>query len=287
MSELPAVSLGSLLRSLRAAAGLTQEELAEAARVSYRTVSDLERGVSRSPHRDTARLLADDLGLSGDELARFEDVARGRRSATGTVAPGVPPKGIAAARTVPRQLPAHTAHFVGRADELAALADLLDKAVGPSRLAAGTTMIAAIGGTAGIGNPNPEANTLDRYQTEIFADPGLSLCRLWGDRAAPTLMRGSQLNGDAALLGDYITMPTTPLVRFRQANEETRAAYLRGLHHQRGLNDNPSAWRCTQCGETVAGVDVLTSYGVGDTPIPFCPTDKCFAYGPDLRPAEV
>lgn len=152
MSELFAVPFGGLLRSLRTAAGLTQEELAEAARVSYRTVSDLERGVSRSPHRDTARLLAVALGLSGDELARFEEAARGRRSATETPAAGPPPRGIAAAaRTVPRQLPAHTAHFVGRADELAALTGLLDKAVGPRQLAAGTTMISAIGGTAGIG----------------------------------------------------------------------------------------------------------------------------------------
>jgi transcriptional regulator with XRE-family HTH domain len=105
MSELPAVSFGSLLRSLRAAAGLTQEELAEAARVSYRSVSDLERGVSRSPRRDTARLLADALGLSGDERARFEAAARERRSATGTVVRGGT---AAAARTLPRQLPAYT-----------------------------------------------------------------------------------------------------------------------------------------------------------------------------------
>jgi hypothetical protein len=40
MPELLPVSFGSLLRSLRTAAGLTQEELAEAARVSYRSVSD-------------------------------------------------------------------------------------------------------------------------------------------------------------------------------------------------------------------------------------------------------
>jgi transcriptional regulator with XRE-family HTH domain len=45
----------------RLPAGLIQEELAEAARVSYRSISDLERGVSRSPRRDTARLLADAL----------------------------------------------------------------------------------------------------------------------------------------------------------------------------------------------------------------------------------
>jgi tetratricopeptide (TPR) repeat protein len=52
---------------------------------------------------------------------------------------------------VPHQLPAHTPHFVGRAEELAALTSLLDKAVGPGHLVAGTVMISAIGGTAGIG----------------------------------------------------------------------------------------------------------------------------------------
>lgn len=200
MSELPAVSFGGLLRSLRAAAGLTQEELAEAARVSYRTVSDLERGVSRSPHRDTARLLADALGLSGDELARFEDVARGRRSATGTVAPGVPPKGIAAARTVPRQLPAYTQHFVGRADELAALADLLDKAVGPSRLAAGTTMIAAIGGTAGIGKTELAVRWAHQV-TGRFPDGHLYVNLRGFDPAAPPVRAAEVIRDFLGALG--------------------------------------------------------------------------------------
>jgi transcriptional regulator with XRE-family HTH domain/tetratricopeptide (TPR) repeat protein len=80
------MSFGGLLRTLRTAAGLTQEELAEAARVSYRSISDLERGVSRSPRRDTARLLADALGLSGAGRAGFEAAARGRPSAEGTAA---------------------------------------------------------------------------------------------------------------------------------------------------------------------------------------------------------
>ena len=83
-----------------------------------------------------------------------------------------------------------------------------------------------------------------------------------------------------------MTMPKTPLVPFRQANEETRAAYLRGLRDLRDLDDNPSAWHCSRCGETVSGTDVLISYDVGDTPIPFCPTNGCFAYGPDLKPTE-
>ncbi|HEX6522024.1 MAG TPA: tetratricopeptide repeat protein [Streptosporangiaceae bacterium] len=52
---------------------------------------------------------------------------------------------------VPRQLPAHTPHFVGRVGELAELTSLLDKALGHGQSVAGTVVISAIGGTAGIG----------------------------------------------------------------------------------------------------------------------------------------
>jgi tetratricopeptide (TPR) repeat protein len=56
-------------------------------------------------------------------------------------------------RAVPRQLPAHTPHFAGRADELAELTSLLDGAAGRTQPAAmpGTVVISAIGGTAGVG----------------------------------------------------------------------------------------------------------------------------------------
>jgi transcriptional regulator with XRE-family HTH domain len=204
MSELLAVSFGSLLRSLRMAAGLTQEELAEAARVSYRSISDLERWVSRYQRRDTTRLLANALGLSEDERARFEAVARGRRSAPGTVAPRPLSEGIAVAtRTLPRQLPAHTPHFVGRANELAALTSLLDKAVGPSRLAPGTIMISAIGGPAGIGTqPVWPVNTGTRPQApdrrELMRNAILSREPTAGCRFSPFLSRGTALTWAAA-----------------------------------------------------------------------------------------
>jgi transcriptional regulator with XRE-family HTH domain len=44
-----------LLHRLRIDAGLSQEELAESAKVSARSVSDLERGVSRTARPETAR----------------------------------------------------------------------------------------------------------------------------------------------------------------------------------------------------------------------------------------
>ena len=78
VTDQPAREFAGLLRELRVAARLTQEELAEAAGLSPRTVSDLERGVNRTAHKDTARLLADALHLIGPARARFEAVARGR-----------------------------------------------------------------------------------------------------------------------------------------------------------------------------------------------------------------
>ena len=63
-AEQLALSFGGLLRRLRAEALLTQEELAEAAKLSPRSVSDLERGVNRTARMDTAELLASALGLA-------------------------------------------------------------------------------------------------------------------------------------------------------------------------------------------------------------------------------
>jgi tetratricopeptide (TPR) repeat protein/transcriptional regulator with XRE-family HTH domain len=143
VSESPPVSFGGLLRSLRTAAGLTQEELAEAARVSYRSISDLERGVSRSPRRDTARLLADALGLSGDDRARFEAAARRHPPATANMVPLTATGGIAAAtRTLPRDI----ASFTGREPEIESILTAL---TGDG--AGGVTDICAISGMAGAG----------------------------------------------------------------------------------------------------------------------------------------
>ena len=59
MAEQPAPGFAGLLRQLRAQARLTQEELAAAAGLSPRSVSDLERGINRTARKDTAGLCAD------------------------------------------------------------------------------------------------------------------------------------------------------------------------------------------------------------------------------------
>ncbi len=74
------LTFGTLLRRARRAAGLTQEEAAERSGVSARTISDMERGVSHTPHADTVVLLAEALGLQGAEQAAFAIAAKRQRT---------------------------------------------------------------------------------------------------------------------------------------------------------------------------------------------------------------
>ena len=134
MAEAP-TTFADLLRALRTEAGLTQEELAEAAQLSARSISDAERGVNQTARKETARLLADALRLTGYARAHFEAIARGRP------APAEPGPGATA--TAPRTLPRDISSFTGRERELAELADA----------AAGLTPagIQVIGGMTGVG----------------------------------------------------------------------------------------------------------------------------------------
>ena len=133
----PPVTFAGLLRKLRADAWLTQEELAKSSGVPPRTISDLERGVAVSPHRDTVRRLAGALKLTGQVRAEFEAVARGRPVSAAAEAE------IGATRTLPRDI----ASFTGRQPELQELMDAAFGAVEPG----GVVAIHAIGGMAGVG----------------------------------------------------------------------------------------------------------------------------------------
>jgi predicted ATPase/transcriptional regulator with XRE-family HTH domain len=92
------------LRRLREQARLTQEELAERAGVSARTISDVERGLRGRVYADTANRLAAALGLDGPTLDEFVGIARGRAGRDST------PRG-----TLPHPLTA----IIGRDAELA------------------------------------------------------------------------------------------------------------------------------------------------------------------------
>lgn len=101
-------TFGRALREHRSRARLTQEELAERAGISARAVSDLERGVNRTARKETGRLLADALGLSGAACASF---LRLGRDGDHPARPG-PPRVDPAAR--PRQRRGRALRAAGR-----------------------------------------------------------------------------------------------------------------------------------------------------------------------------
>ena len=143
-----AVGFGGLLRQLRDDAGLTQDELAEAARVSQRAISDLERGVNATARKDTALLLAGALGLDGHARELFVAAARGRAPAGDVLAAAAGEPGTGSAAAASRTLPRDIAAFTGRQAELGQLtARWAETAAGGG----GVVGIHAIGGMAGIG----------------------------------------------------------------------------------------------------------------------------------------
>lgn len=91
---------------------MTQEELAEQAGISARTVSDVERGLRAAVHHDTARRLAAALGLEEESRREFEAVARGHANAAGPAA-------------TDGELPAPPTRLLGRTRELTSISATL------------------------------------------------------------------------------------------------------------------------------------------------------------------
>lgn len=108
------VAFGDLLRRLRAAAAISQEELAARSGLSARGISDLERGVRQAPRPETLRLLADALALTTQDrtqlvaAASSQPLRAGARTAAVTLLPAPGP-------------------IFGRQEERAALSALLQR----------------------------------------------------------------------------------------------------------------------------------------------------------------
>jgi predicted ATPase/DNA-binding XRE family transcriptional regulator len=140
--------LAPLLRWLRTSAGLTQEDLAERAGISARTVSDVERGLRTVIYRDTSRRIAAALSLDDTTRERFERAARARSGVTAAAVRGA--------------LPVPPTPLVGRVGEVADIAvRLADRrtrlltltgpgGVGKTRLAVAAAARAADGFPAGV-----------------------------------------------------------------------------------------------------------------------------------------
>jgi transcriptional regulator with XRE-family HTH domain len=148
-AEQAGLRFGGLLRQLRVDAGLTQDELAEAAQVSQRAISDLERGINATARKDTAMLLAGALGLDGPARELFAAAARGRAPAGEALVAAARQAGAGGLAAASRTLPRDIAAFTGRQDELGQL--MARWAAAAAADGGGVVGIHAIGGMAGIG----------------------------------------------------------------------------------------------------------------------------------------
>jgi transcriptional regulator with XRE-family HTH domain len=238
-----AASFGELLRQLRKQARLTQEELAEEAAVSLRTIQDLEGRRHRTAHKPTAEQLADALALTGPVRTLFVRAATGRAQPAevlaaqaadepdhaGETAPGTADEapasaGPAAPRLVPRELPGDVAAFTGRAGELADLDACLTAVTGPDG-APGPVVISAVSGTAGAGKTALAVHWAHRV-AERFPD-GQLYVNLRGFDPEQPVTATEALAGFLGALG--ATGPEIPL------EETARAARYRSLLTNRRL----------------------------------------------------
>jgi predicted ATPase/transcriptional regulator with XRE-family HTH domain len=196
MDESPG-TFAERLRLQRRAVGMTQEALAEAAGLSVRAVSDLERGLKHTPRRDTLRALADALGLLPTERASWEAVRR-RLSLRPVRTRRAP---------TPGGLPVYLTSFVGRASDVREVVGLLSEARLLTLTGAGgcgKTRLAAHAAVAGAG-----AHAAGVWFVDLapVGDPGLvpqSVLTALGLREAPgrepVAAVAAHLRGRAALL---------------------------------------------------------------------------------------
>ncbi len=201
MAEQAALGFAGLLRQLRAEAGLTQEELAEAAGLSPRSVSDLERGINRTARKDTAVLLGGALGLAEPVRALFVAAARG-------LAPAAEVLGAArGARPRVWNIPARNPGFTGRDDLLAEVREQL--------LAGDKAVVQALHGMGGVG------------KTQLAAE--------YAHRFAGTYDLAWWINAEqGGLIGDQVAALGLALgcVQPGAGTEAVRAAVLAELRHR-------------------------------------------------------
>jgi transcriptional regulator with XRE-family HTH domain len=133
-------AFAALLRRFRRETGMTQAELAEKAGLSTEAVSALERGINRTPRRETVDLLSEALNLDEHNRVLFEQAARRRVSL--------------ASSSTPEPASERPAALVGRAQELSLIERLLS---------GHSTPVLLFSGEPGVGGNRPRGRLrLDR-----------------------------------------------------------------------------------------------------------------------------
>jgi predicted ATPase/DNA-binding XRE family transcriptional regulator len=123
-----ASAFGTLLRRHRIAARLSQEELAERARMSVDAIGALERGVRRWPQRATVDLLADALRLENEQRQEFAAAAARPRLPREDPTGRVPTVSGSDDGPAAGNLPLAVKSLVGRGAETGEIARLLAQA---------------------------------------------------------------------------------------------------------------------------------------------------------------
>jgi tetratricopeptide (TPR) repeat protein/transcriptional regulator with XRE-family HTH domain len=175
----PKGALGALLREFRAAANMTQEQLAERSGLSLQTIAALERGVRRSPRPSTVDWLAAALKLDAQQKEAFVAAARGK-PVHGTVRSDAAPdprSGLVDAEALLASMPsdvlpdlaplpvgsrmplAPNPLFVGRSTELLQIASALQG--GGATVALG--QVVASTGLGGLGKTQLAVEFIHRY----------------------------------------------------------------------------------------------------------------------------
>jgi predicted ATPase/transcriptional regulator with XRE-family HTH domain len=189
-------ALGILLRRHRLDTRLTQEELADRAGVSARTISDIERGIRSRAYTDTADRLSVALALDETDAATFMEASRGRSS-------------IDDSALAPSRVPRPLTPLLGRERELAELV---------SALGTGGSRLVTVTGLGGVGKTRlalaAAAELEPFYDRRVHAvfiaanqDPALlmgSLARAIGlsERATPNALAASMMGRPTLVLLD-------------------------------------------------------------------------------------
>jgi transcriptional regulator with XRE-family HTH domain len=208
---------GELLRALRLDADLTQEELAERAGLTARTIRNIETARA-TPRASTLVLLAGALRLDAEERHQLVGPAGAAHREPVADATTVPPRDREA--LIPAQLPAQAGGFVGRLAEVATLDRVIGKPTGA------VLRMAVVTGPSGIGKTALATRWAHRFAAE-FPD-GQLYVDLRGSGSA-----GSPLDA-RTVLRRFLTALGRPVTEI-PADLDERAAFYRTVVAARRL----------------------------------------------------